>query len=48
MKAEEIINSIKSEKQTDNFEFFYPDLFRRKQADENITKCLKNLKGGIK
>ena len=48
MKAEEIINSVEIEKQTDNFEFFYPELFKEKKADENLTKCLKNLKGGIK
>jgi len=44
MKAEEIINSIKTEKQTGNFEFFYPELFKKKQTDENLSKCLKELK----
>jgi len=47
MKAEEIINSVEIEKQTGNFEFFYPELFKKKQADKNLSKCLKELKGGI-
>jgi len=44
MKAQEIIDNVEIEKQTDNFEFFYPDLFKQKQSDENITKCLRVLR----
>ena len=33
---------------TDNLEFFYPEIAKQEQADLNITKILKIMKGGIK
>lgn len=41
MNAQELINSCKPSK--DNMKFFYPDLYKQKKADKNITKCLSEM-----
>ena len=46
MNAQTIINA--SEIKRDNLKFFYPELYQQKEADLNITKCLRELKEGIR
>ena len=47
--AQELINEtdIKNN-DIDNLKFFYPGIWEQRKADANITKILKDLKGGCK
>jgi len=40
--TQDIINEVKI-KQEDNLKLFYPELYKQKEADLNITKCLREL-----
>ena len=46
MEAQQIINE--TETKEDNLKFFYPEMDKQKEADLNLTRCLKELKGGLK
>ena len=41
MKAQEVINSIETKEEEDNLKFFYPEIYKQRQADKNITRILK-------
>lgn len=41
MNAQEIVNNSNS---TDHLSLFYPIIAKQKQADLNLTKCLKEVK----
>ena len=47
--AQELINEtdIKNN-EIDFLKFFYPEIWKQREADKNITKILKDLKGGCK
>ena len=47
--AQELINEtdIKNN-EIDNLKFFYPEIWKQRETDKNITKILKDLKGGVK
>jgi len=42
MNAQEVINQA-VDKDEDNMRMFYPNLWKQKKADENLTKCLRDL-----
>jgi len=37
-----MIDEVKCDE--DNFEFFYPNLHKQRQADFNLSKCLRNIR----
>jgi len=41
MNAQEVINNC--QEQTDWLSVFYPTLWNQQKADENLSKCLKQL-----
>lgn len=44
MKAQDLIDEADKLFNTDWFKIFYPTLWELKQADENLTKVLRELK----
>ena len=43
MNAQEIINQSEPNS-TDYLEVFYPEIYTQRQADLNLSKCLRDLK----
>ena len=41
VNAQDIIDDARIEE--DNLKFFYPEIHKQQKADENLTKCLREL-----